>query len=285
MSEATKIKITQLIIYPVKSLAGISLQNSELDSMGLKYDRRWMLVTPEGKFLSQRQIPQMALIKTALDSNGRLTLSKQGMQDHLVPDVSEPSESTKLEIMSVTIWNDVVQATKVGDETDIWLSNALNTLCHLVYISENEVRQCDLDYAKQGDRTGFSDGFPILLLSEASLADLNNRLDEPVAMKRFRPNIVVSGCDAFAEDQLKSFTLGDVAMRGVKLCSRCVITTVNPETGERTNMEPLATLMKYRKGIAENSSNKVFFGMNVIHENQGRLKVGDVIKETLIKSN
>lgn len=265
-------KISALNIYPVKSLAGISLQTSELDSMGLKYDRRWMLVSPEGKFLSQRQISKMALIKTKLDKEGQLTLSMQGKPDHSVPCVTEFNVS-----MPVIIWDDVVQAKRVGDESDTWLSDVLDTSCHLVYISEDEIRQCDLDYAKQGDRTGFSDGFPILLLSEASLADLNDRLDEPVTMQRFRPNIVVSGCDAFAEDQLKSFSISDVVMRGVKLCSRCVITTVDPETGVRFNMQPLATLMKYRKSKAGNNSNKVFFGMNVIHESSGRLKVGDTI--------
>lgn len=273
MDKQTKTQITELIIYPVKSLAGISLQTSDLDSMGLKYDRRWMLVTPDGKFLSQRQIPKMALIKTALDKAGQLTLSADGMRDHPVPDVKELSTPV---FMPVAIWDDTVHATRVGDETDIWLSNALGTLCHLVYIPDNEERQCDLKYAKQGDRTGFSDGFPLLLLSEASLADLNNRLDEPVEMKRFRPNIVISGCDAYAEDQLKGFIIGDVSMRGVKLCSRCVITTVDPDTGKRNNMQPLATLMKYRKGKGD-EANKVFFGMNVIHENTGRLNVGDSV--------
>lgn len=258
--------ITELNIYPVKSLAGISVHVSELDRMGLKYDRRWMLVSPDGQFLSQRKLPQMVLIKTSL-KNGRLTLSKKGMDDHPVPDVSNASKK-----MFVKVWGDKVEAKKMGDSSDQWLLEALGIECHLVYISENEVRQCDLEYAEKGDRTGFADGFPLLLISEASLADLNGRLENPVEMRRFRPNIVVSGCEAFAEDEWSLFQAGSVEMRGVKLCSRCVITTVDPEKGERSGAEPLSTLMKYRK-----QGNKVLFGMNVIHQDKGCLKVGDVI--------
>jgi len=268
------IKISELNIYPVKSLAGLSLQSSDLDSMGLKYDRRWMLVTPDGLFLSQRKISQMALINTALDS-GKLTLSMKGKEDHLVPEVNAASE-----MMSVRIWNDYLEVQKVGLETDVWLSNALGIDCHLVYIADEVIRQCDLDFSEEGNRTGFSDGFPILLISEASLDDLNNRLNDKaeksVEMRRFRPNIVVSGCDAFAEDQWQNFQITGVekslAMCGVKLCSRCILTTVDPDKGERSGAEPLATLKSYRQ-----VGNKVNFGMNVIHQQHGVLRVGDSV--------
>ena len=266
------INISELNIYPVKSLAGISLQSSELDSMGLKYDRRWMLVSSDGLFLSQRKAPQMALIKTALDS-GKLTLSMKGREDYTVPEVNKASE-----MMSVRIWSDHLEVQKVGIETDAWLSDALGIDCHLVYISDDVMRQCDLEFSEEGNRTGFSDGFPILLISEASLDDLNSRLNEKnensVEMRRFRPNIVVSGCDAFAEDLWQNFRINEIAMRGVKLCSRCILTTVDPDKGERSGVEPLATLKSYRQ-----VDNKVNFGMNVIHQQQGRLKVGDNIKD------
>ncbi len=263
MSEA--IKVTGLMIYPVKSLAGISLQQSELDHMGLKYDRRWMLVTAEGAFLSQRKLPKMALIQPSVDNAGQLTLQMKGKQDLIVPKASN-------ETMAVTIWKDTVLANKVSQLADRWLTDALGTECHLVYISDDVVRQCDLEYAQVGDRTGFSDGFPLLLLSEASLDDLNKRLDKPVDMRRFRPNIVVQGCDAFAEDQWEEFTIGEIPMRGVKPCSRCPIPTVDPDTGERTGTEPISTLATFRK-----KNHKVYFGMNVIHQKPGRIKVGDFL--------
>ena len=267
---AQTIKVTGLTIYPVKSLAGIELQSSELDSMGLKYDRRWMVVAPDGLFLTQRRFPQMALISTSL-TNGQLIFSKDGKVDHIVPAIS-----SDVETMQVRIWKDTVTAQKVGDESDAWLSDALGFDCHLVHIDDSEVRQCSLDYAEEGDRTGFADAFPILVISEESLNDLNNKLENkgknPVPMKRFRPNIVISGCEAFAEDTWKALTIGKISMRGIKLCDRCILTTVDPATGERTGKEPLETLAEYRKW-----DNNVYFGMNIIHEQQGVLNIGDEV--------
>lgn len=267
---SANIKVSGLTIYPVKSLAGISLQSSELDNMGLKYDRRWMLVEPDGMFLTQRKFPQMALVSTSL-INGQLTLSMEGKKDHSIPEISADADT-----MDVTIWRDTVSAQRVGNESDTWLSDALGFECHLVYIDANEVRQCSLDYADEGDRTGFADAFPILVISEESLSNLNNRLEDkgksPVPMKRFRPNIVVSGCEAFAEDTWKTLTIGKIPMRGIKLCDRCILTTVDPITGKRAGKEPLKTLAEYRKW-----DNNVYFGMNIIHEQQGVLKVGDEV--------
>ena len=260
----TNIKVTALNIYPVKSLAGIQLDSSELDSMGLLYDRRWMIVSPEGKFITQRTHPKMALIKTAIEE-GQLTLSKEGMDDHLVPKAGINSE-----VIEVTIWRDTLRVLRVSDATDSWISEALGTPCHLVYISDKVMRQCNLDYANKGDQTGFADAYPLLLLSEASLQDLNARMDETVDMRRFRPNIVIAGCEPYAEDKMTSFTISNIPMRGVKLCDRCTVPTVDPDTGERASKEPIATLLTYRKW-----DNQVFFGMNVIHEKSGNIKVGD----------
>ena len=265
---SSPIKITELHIYPVKSLAGISLKSSELDSMGLKNDRRWMLVSPDGMFLTQRKFPNMALVSTSLDDD-RLTLKMDGKPDHHVPAVSASAKT-----MAVNIWRDTVVAQIVGDESDAWLSDALGFKCHLVHIAESEVRQCSLDYSKKGDRTGFADAFPILVISEESLADLNKKLEskgeDAMSMRRFRPNIVVAGCDAFAEDTWKRLTMGGINMRGVKLCDRCILTTVDPITGKRAGKEPLKTLAEYRKW-----DNNVYFGMNIIHEEQGVVAVGD----------
>ncbi len=213
----------------------------------------------------------MALVKTAIKDD-YLILSKKGMEDHRVPLTSKDSE-----IMSVSIWRDTVKSSLVGNESDIWLSNALGFLCHLVYMEDDTLRQCDVDYANKGDQTGFADVFPMLFISEASLSDLNTRLaesnQETVEMRRFRPNVVITGCDAFAEDTWKTFKLADIPMRGIKLCERCVLTTVDPDKGERTGNQPLMTLAKYRR-----IDNKVCFGMNVVHQEQGVLQVGDELK-------
>lgn len=265
------VKVSGLYIYPVKSLAGIALGTSRVDAMGLQYDRRWMLVSPDGLFLSQRKLPEMALIHTVLDQ-GRLTLRKEGKEPLKVPDVTEQNE-----IMSVKIWNDRLDVPIVSKVCDRWLSDALGTACHLVYIPDDVIRQCDRDYAKEGDRTGFSDGFPMLIISEASLEDLNQRLqekgDDSVEMRRFRPNIVVVGCKPYAEDDWQNFAINDLEMQGVKRCSRCILTTVDPDKGERSGAEPLATLKEYRQ-----EDNKVFFGMNVIPQTLGEIKVGDSLK-------
>jgi uncharacterized protein YcbX len=265
------IKLTEINIYPVKSMAGITLQSSAIDAMGLQYDRRWMVVSPTGKFITQRSHPQMALIQPHLNG-GQLTLSSFGLDDHIVPlaDANSPRKT-------VQVWNDTVQAQHLSAETDHWLAHTLGEPCHLVYIDAQEVRQCDLSYAKQGDRTGFSDGFPLLLISQASLDDLNAKLNETVTMQRFRPNLVVSGCEAFAEDTWQSMQINTLSFHIVKPCSRCIITTVNPQLGFVNSPEPLQTLATYRK-----VDNKIYFGQNVIHQQTGHIHLGEGI---LIKND
>ncbi|MCK5810080.1 MAG: MOSC domain-containing protein [Cocleimonas sp.] len=257
------IVISALHIYPVKSLAGIALKSSMLDAMGLKHDRRWMLVSPKGDFLSQRKYPQMALIQPKFIDQ-QLVLTSANQSDLIV------SNADAKQTMQVSIWKDSVTAQRIGEKADKWLSKAIGTPCHLVYIPDNEIRPCDPKFSRQGDHTGFADGFPILLISTASLADLNQHLDQPVTMQHFRPNIVIKGCNAFDEDDFKEFSIGDVSMRGVKPCSRCILTTVDPETGKRTGTEPLQTLMRYRK-----QGSNVNFGQNVIHNSLGSIQVGD----------
>jgi uncharacterized protein YcbX len=255
-------KLMEINIYPVKSLAGIALQSSSLDAMGLRYDRRWMVVSAEGKFITQRTHPQMVLIKPQLN-DGKLMLTKKGMQDHHVAAASDGSASVQVEI-----WNDRVNALRISAETDAWLTQAIDAPCRLVYIADEEIRQCDLLYADAGDRTGFADGFPLLLISQASLDDLNGRLQQQLPMKRFRPNLVVSGCDPYAEDGWQQIHIGDVSLRVVKPCSRCVITTVDPETGIKGPGEPLRTLATYRM-----RDKQVYFGQNLIHQKQGVLSI------------
>lgn len=259
-------KLSEINIYPVKSLAGIALPSSLLDAMGLRYDRRWMLVTPAGKFITQRTHPQMALIRPQL-ADGVLTLTRQGMLDHRVAAASSESPTVQVEI-----WNERVNALHISEQTDAWLTQAIDAPCSLVYFADEEIRPCDPEYAGEGDRTGFADGFPLMLISQASLDDLNARLQQQLPMKRFRPNLVVSGCSPYAEDEWSRIRIGDVVMRVVKPCSRCVITTVDPETGVKGAGEPLRTLASYRM-----RDNKIYFGQNLVHQQRGTLSVNQAV--------
>lgn len=258
----SQIYLEDILIYPVKSFAGYSVSKGALGYRGLKHDRHWMLVDPQGQFLSQRKYPRMVLIQTELsDQTLRLTIPGHGTMQCQI------NENTGLQ-RTVTIWNDTCQALQVNQAIDQWISDFLGIECSLVYLPEEEFRQVDQNYAQPSDQTGFSDGFPLLLISQGSLEDLNSRLQQPVTMNRFRPNLVVSGIEPFAEDHWKKIRIGEVVFELVKPCSRCVMTTVNPETAEK-GKEPLATLSQYRT-----QANKVMFGQNVLHRSLGELSVG-----------
>jgi uncharacterized protein YcbX len=169
----------------------------------------------------------------------------------------------------VAIWKDQCVAVAAGAEADAWFTALLGTPCRLVTMPSSTVRQVDLGYAEPGDPVGFADGFPFLLISQGSLDELNRRLEHPVPMDRFRPNIVVDGCEPHAEDGWSRVTIGEISFRVVKPCARCVITTTDQQTGER-GREPLRTLATYRR-----VGNKVLFGQNLIHDGVGAVRVGD----------
>jgi len=254
--------LSEMWVYPVKSLAGFSVQQSVLEPFGLQHDRRWMVVDAEsGVFLSQRRYPNMCLIQVELLATGIRMHHSDGSE------LSVAVPSGKL-IRKVKVWDDTCQGEDAGDAAASWLSEHLKTDCRLVYFPEHEVRQVDLNYAQSGDKTAFSDGFPLLLVSQASLDDLNHRLLEPVTMTRFRPNLVISGCEAFAEDDWRHIRIGDISLRVVKPCSRCSIPNVDPESGER-GKEPIYTLSQYRR-----RDNKIFFGQNVIADQFTEISTG-----------
>lgn len=254
------ITLSELYIHPLKSAAGIKQETATLDKLGLENDRRWMLVDEKDMFLSQRQMPQMCLIKATAKGN---ILSLK------IPDGSTlDTDCSAGAVRQVTIWGEQCRSIDCGDEVAEWLSDFLKQSCRLVYFPPNEIRQVDMQYARPGDKTGFSDGFPLLLISQASLDDLNSRLAEPVSMNRFRPNLVVAGVEAFAEDSWSKIKIGDITMRVVKPCSRCSIPSVNPATGQRS-AEPIKTLRDYRL-----RDHKVYFGQNVIADNEGVIEVG-----------
>ena len=257
----SSIEISQLLIYPAKSMGHLSLNASDVDRFGLHNDRRWMLVDRDGVYISQRKQPRMCLIKSSLEGDQLMLETAE------IGSISVAKASSK-KTVKVKVWGDECIAHDCGDHAADWLSGFLKIDCRLVYFPDNENRLMDQNYAKPEEYTAFSDGFPFLLISQASLDDLNGRLDVPVAMTRFRPNLVVSGCEAFAEDGWQQIKVGGLILRVVKPCSRCVIPNIDTATGEK-GAEPIKTLSQYRK-----RDNKVFFGQNVIANSTGRLEVG-----------
>jgi hypothetical protein len=264
------IKIQDLYIYPIKSLGGYRVEEAEVTQRGLAHDRRWMLIDPNRRFLTQREHPLMALLQVQPAENGFQVFHRNRPDQFLLIPWQASGDS-----MEVAIWGDRCQALALSLEADAWFTEALGSRCQLVYMPEGSRRQVDLNYAPEGTITGFTDGYPILMISQASLDDLNTRLPEPLPMNRFRPNIVLSGAEAYAEDRMDSFTINNIELRGVKPCARCVITTINQETGI-AGKDPLRTFATYRQ-----QGNKVLFGQNVLGLGTGILHTGDTVSVTL----
>ncbi len=257
--------LTQLNVYPIKSARGIAMSSAGLSDRGLQYDRRWMLVDSSGMFMTQREFPRMALIAVSV-GEGSLIVSAPGMPRLYVPLMVESDA-----LLRVVVWKDTVNGMLVSETADEWFSTFLESACQLVYMPESAHRLVDQGYAHNQEVVSFADAFPLLLISEASLHDLNGRMAVRLPMNRFRPNLVVSGCDAYAEDRWQRIMVGDVGFQVVKPCARCAITTVDQETGTRGD-EPLRTLASYRK-----REGKIYFGQNLLHEGIGTLHVGDEV--------
>ena len=259
------IRVTGLFRYPIKSCAGISLDSAVLDHRGIEHDRRWMVVDATGAFRTQRELPRMALIHPRVSQDG-LTLTAEGMTEVSIPLTAHGSRLT------AGVWNDEVEAIDQGEAVAEWLTRFLAEPLRLVRFDDAQDRRVEQAYAvRPEDQVGFADAYPLLIGNEASLAELNTRLDEPLPMRRFRPNIVVAGAEAYAEDSWSRVRVGEVEIAVVKPCARCAITTVNPDTGMK-GKEPLTTLAKYRK-----AEGGVMFCENAIHLGLGTLRVGDSV--------
>jgi len=260
------LRVSQLIIYPIKSLGGISLERAQVTDRGLRFDRRWMLVNADNGFITQRTVPLMALIRVAVGVDGLHVTSS------LHPDALHvPFEDRLAEWADVYIWEDTCKGQFVSRDADTWFSAALKLPCRLVYMPDETSRATDPDYAPKGMITSFADAFPFLLIGEASLEDLNSRMEQALPMDRFRPNIVFRGGSPYQEDELWAFSIRDIQFQGVKPCARCPIPTIDQATAER-GKEPLQTLARYRM-----RDNKVYFGQNLIHQGRGEIAVGDPI--------
>ena len=259
--------LTGLFVYPIKSCRGIGMDNAQLADTGFVGDRHWMLVRPNGRFVTQRELPRMALIETHL-TPATLRLAAPGMAPLEV--LREGDAVSR----AVTVWKFEGRGLDYGETAAAWFSQYLETPLRLVRFDPNAPRVCTPEWTP-GTRavTEFSDGYPILVISRASLADLNARLPQALPMERFRPNIVIDGVDAYDEDRIHELRAGPVILRIVKPCTRCSITTTDQQKGAVDGVEPLRTLKEYRY---DSQLRGVTFGQNVIIVNGvgERLSVG-----------
>ncbi len=260
------LRVHSLHIYPIKSCRGIDLDRAELVDTGLRWDRHWMLVDEEGQFLSQRRLPRMATIGTEL--NEHALIARQGDRE-----IEIPLQSPDIDRIPVQIWNDLLPGSIVSEEIDAWFSDVLETPCHLVYLPESVPRQVDPKYAEEGQTVGFADGFPLLVLSRENLEPLNQRLEQPVGIERFRPNIVISGGPPHGEDDWSSIRIGDIDIDLPKPCSRCVIPSIDQQTAEQDSAI-LKALAEYRRG----ENGKIYFGQNGLHRENGWIEVGQTVE-------
>ncbi|MBI2513795.1 MAG: MOSC domain-containing protein [Opitutae bacterium] len=269
-------RVSALFLYPVKSCRGLTVTAAEMDELGLVGDRRFLVVDETGKFLTQRTHARMARIVTALDAE-RLTLSAEGAGSVAVVRAPDPAALLR----NVSIWkHSDLRAEDCGPAAAAWLSDFLGLRCALVRIGPAFRRDVLKKAGRPGDCFSFADGSPVLVIGEASLAQLNDRIlengGEPVPMNRFRPNMVVSDAAPFAEDEWPRVRVGDVVLRAAGKSIRCIMTTTDQLTGER-GKEPLRTLATFRR--AETDPTAVCFGANFINESKrGEVRVGDAVE-------
>lgn len=256
--------LASLHIHPVKSLGGFAVGEALLTDRGLEHDRRWMLVRADGVFVSQRELPAMALLHTApMDDGFRVTDIRDGAVLELPWCIMEGDDVT------ASVWEDRVD-TRAGQAAwDAWFSERLGTSLRLVHMPDASQRPTDGRFAD--GLTSLSDGYPCLIISQASLDDLNARLPESVPMDRFRPNMVIAGGHGFQEDGWRELRIGDARFSLVKPCARCVMVTIDQRTAER-GAEPLRTLATFRAAC-----NKVLFGMNAMCAAGSVVRVGDPV--------
>ncbi len=277
-------KITNIAIYPVKSLGSIKLDESIMTRRGLRYDRRFMLVDEEGLFISQRANPEFAVFKTEIVGD-ELVISTSSASIRL--DLEPRSDISGTSIREVKIWSSSVRAQVVSSEIDAELSKLLGRVVSLVYMDDDSLRPINSMFDQGGEIVSFADGYPLLIVNERSLDELNKRLEDPVPVDRFRPNIVFSGSVPFEEDNWKRISIGETVFRITKPCARCAVPTIDQSTGRKTGKEPMKTLAGFRSAsdvFPDNyedfdlSGNDVLFGTNLVPESVGQpIRIGDEV--------
>lgn len=270
-------KLSQIYIYPIKSLSGIRLQQSNVTIRGLENDRRFLLTKPDGTFLTQRDLPQMTLIKIRL-AGTNMELWHKDQPDDLL---TLPLRPTQFQGTQATeVWGDACIGSILPADVTTWFSEKLGIPCQLIYMTEDSRRPIEEKYRKDGDIVSFADGFPFLILGQASMDDLNRRLKDPVDINRFRPNLVFTDGQPFEEDQWEYFTIGSLTFRGTKPCARCQVPNINQSTAV-IEKEPNRTLAKFRV-FQRSQKNRILFGMNAcwekgLSEGKEGIRVGDEI--------
>lgn len=285
--------ISEINIYPIKSLKGISLENSHVEKRGLRYDRRWMLTDPDGMFFTQREVPKMAAVTVEI-MNGALGVSAEGYGS-----LEIPFEPDRGERESVTVWDSTFVAETYLGPMNEWFSEVLSKRCKIVRMPDNAKRHVSERFDEGKDTVSFADGYPLLLIGKASLDEVNERIsnadkgvrvpaETPLPMNRFRPNVVVTGTNPFEEDRWARIKMGEAIFRVVKPCARCVITTVDQATGEFDGKEPLRTLASFRMAKQVHPGNfeafghgptAVLFGENLIPESESStIGVGEEVE-------
>lgn len=258
--------IERLFVHPVKSCGGIDVPIAEMTERGLRFDREFAVVGADGVAMTQREHPRMALVGTAIRP-GELLLR--------VPGASEISVSLDGEVSvrrRIRVWDDDCEGADAGDEAAKAFSNYLGARCRLVRRLASHPRLHKSTTLGRSISVSFADAYPLLVISEASLADLNRRCPERIPMDRFRPNIVLGGVEPYAEDAVAEIVVGDVRLQGANPCVRCAVTTTNQQTAER-GVEPLRTLATYRR-----VEKGVIFGRNFVTVTTGRVRAGDTVR-------
>ncbi len=263
-----RFSVTDIRIYPIKSCRGISLPSAVVEPRGVTRDRRFMLVDARGRFISQREQPRMALIGVSETDDGYLVEAPG--QDAL----ELPRELEGVRECRVRVHRDALDAKLADPGVNRWFTRFMGTDCGLVYMAAHQHRAVRHASAEFDDEVSFADGAPLLLISEASLDDLNARLARPVSMRRFRPNLVVTADKAFDEDGWGLIRVGEAQFEVAWPCSRCILTTVDPDSGERDEGgEPLETLKTFRR-----VNGPVMFGQNLLPRKLGKVRVGDEVE-------
>jgi uncharacterized protein YcbX len=265
--------LTQINIYPIKSLGGISLTSSFAFEKGLKYDRRWMLIDSNNRFISQREYAQLALIKAEICEN-EFEVFYVETPLHKFQFPLQIQEGLKI---IARVWDDEIEVIHFSNEADEWFSAMIGFDCKLVFMPENALRLVDTDYAKNKETVSLADGYPFLIIGEESLNELNSKLENSILMNRFRPNFIFSGGYSFDEDSFGLINIGSAEFIGIKPCARCNVTTINQENATKSK-EPLKTLSTFR-----NRDNKILFGQNLILKKEGVVSIGDSVNLVSIK--
>jgi uncharacterized protein YcbX len=263
-----KFYLSEIYIYPIKSLGGISLKEAKLEAKGLQYDRRWMLIDEQNIMLTQRSHNQLALLQVGIAAD-QLTISHKTNPDQRISfNLNQHSTAA----IPVAVWDTPTTGLEVSTEVSDWFSQFMEMKVKLITMPIEEKRLVDPRYASDNEIVSFADGYPCLLIGQSSLNGLNQKLENPILMDRFRPNFVFTGGEPHVEDRFNTFSLSNISFAAVKPCARCVLITIDQQTGSK-GKEPLKTLARYRA-----AGKKILFGQNLLHKTLGTIHVGDELK-------